>query len=331
MPPVDTGQDPVRTIPEVRPSAPLELLWLGHLLLTRTADEDRRLAALGPERALQLGGQLRDFWKDDAAAGMAEMVVLADLSGQLFSERLDGLLPDLPEVTDLAGVNLRSETGDNRRRITERLERLGRDAATRRRYGELLEAIWQPLAPEWESRGLPQVLAAGRALRHRLEKGEPLSKAADVVSQLQRKNEAWGSLIEEGERQGRLALVPAYFGGSWSIWDLPRHVVVGFSEGANPADELREEARHLASRLKVLGDPTRMALLLRLAERPTSVGELARQFELAQPTVSAHLRALRDAELVTTRRDGPRTLYRADRQSLSQLLSDLAARTGSGA
>ncbi|MDA8395119.1 MAG: helix-turn-helix domain-containing protein, partial [Candidatus Dormibacteraeota bacterium] len=68
--------------------------------------------------------------------------------------------------------------------------------------------------------------------------------------------------------------------------------------------------------------------LLRLAERPTSVGELARMFDLAQPTVSAHLRALRDATLVTTRRDGPRTLYRADRESLSELLAQVAARTG---
>ncbi len=330
MPPVDPGEEPVQPIPEVRPSAPLELLWLGHLLLTRAPDEDRRLAALGAERARQLADELRGFWRDDAAGGVAEMVVLADLSGELFSERLDGLLPDLPQVTDLAAVSLRSEPADDRRRITERLERLGRDAATRRRYGELLQEIWRPLAPEWEARGLPQVLAAGRNLRHRLERGEPLEKAAEVVSQLRRRNEAWGRLMDEGERQGTLALVPAYFGGSWSIWDLPHHVVVGFREGSNPAEELRDEARHLSSRLRVLGDATRMALLLRLADRPTSVGELARMFDLAQPTVSAHLRALRDAALVSTRRDGPRTLYRADLESLSELLSQLASRTGAG-
>ncbi|MDA8393693.1 MAG: metalloregulator ArsR/SmtB family transcription factor [Candidatus Dormibacteraeota bacterium] len=328
MPPVDMGEESAPAIPEVRPSAPLELLWLGHLVLTHPDGGDPRLAALGPEATRRLAGELQDFWKDGHAAGMAEMVVLADLSGELFSERLDRLLPNLPEVDDLSAAELRSETDEDRGRILERLARLARDAATRRRYGLLLQAIWQPLVPEWESRGLPQVRASGSSLARRLQRGEPIATAAEVVERLRRKNQAWGELIVDGERRGRLALVPAYFGGSWSIWDLPRHVVVGFSEGASPTEELRDEARHLSSRLRVLGDATRMALLLRLAERPTSVGELARMFDLAQPTVSAHLRALRDATLVTTRRDGPRTLYRADRESLSELLAQVAARTG---
>ena len=328
MPPVDMGEDSAPAIPEVRPSAPLELLWLGHLLITHPDGGDPRLAALGPEMKRRLASELKDFWEDGHEAGMAEMVVLADLSGELFAERLDRLLPELPVLGGPAAAGLRSETDEDRVRILDRLDRLTRDRDIRRRYGLLLQAIWQPLVPEWETRGLPQARAAGTSLARRLQRGEPLSKAAEVVERLRRKNQAWGELIDEAERRARLVLVPAYFGGSWSIWDLPHHVVVGFSETASPTEELLGEARHLSSRLRVLGDATRMALLLRLSERPTSVGELARIFDLAQPTVSAHLRALRDAALVTTRRDGPRTLYRADRESLSELLSQVAERTG---
>lgn len=328
MPPVDMGEESAPVIPGVRPSAPLELLWLGHLLLTHPDGDDPRLAALGPDMARELAGELKEFWEDGHEAGMAEMVVLADLSGELFAERLDQLLPDLPAPGGPLEARLRSETDEDRARILERLARLTGDAAIRRRYGLLLQAIWRPLVPEWETRGLPQVRAAAAGLARRLQRGEPLLKAAEVVERLRRKSQVWGELIDEAERGGRLVLVPAYFGGSWSIWDLPHHVVVGFSEGASPAEQLLGEARHLSSRLRVLGDATRMALLFRLAERPTSVGELARMFDLAQPTVSAHLRALRDAALVTTRRDGPRTLYRADRESLSELLSQVAARTG---
>lgn len=44
-------------------------------------------------------------------------------------------------------------------------------------------------------------------------------------------------------------------------------------------------------------------------ERP--VGEIAAHFDVTQPAVSQHLRVLREADLVTERRDGTRRLYRA--------------------
>ena len=44
-------------------------------------------------------------------------------------------------------------------------------------------------------------------------------------------------------------------------------------------------------------------------ERP--VGDIAAHFDVTQPAVSQHLRVLREADLVTERRDGTRRLYRA--------------------
>jgi DNA-binding transcriptional ArsR family regulator len=61
-----------------------------------------------------------------------------------------------------------------------------------------------------------------------------------------------------------------------------------------------------------LGDPTRTAIFERLARGPIPVGELARQLPVTRPAVSQHLRVLKEAGLVTDRRDGSRRLYEVD-------------------
>jgi DNA-binding transcriptional ArsR family regulator len=53
-----------------------------------------------------------------------------------------------------------------------------------------------------------------------------------------------------------------------------------------------------------LADPTRRAILARLARGEASVGELARPFQVSLPAISKHLRALEEARLIGRRRDG---------------------------
>lgn len=67
-----------------------------------------------------------------------------------------------------------------------------------------------------------------------------------------------------------------------------------------------------ADGIAALADPTRRAIFERLADRPSSVGELAKELPVTRPAVSQHLRVLRDAGLVTDRRDGNRRIYRLD-------------------
>jgi DNA-binding transcriptional ArsR family regulator len=71
--------------------------------------------------------------------------------------------------------------------------------------------------------------------------------------------------------------------------------------------------------LYALADPTRRALFERLHRRPQTVGELADWAEIRQPTVSQHLGVLREARLVTDRRDGTRRIYSTDREGLAAL------------
>jgi DNA-binding transcriptional ArsR family regulator len=59
----------------------------------------------------------------------------------------------------------------------------------------------------------------------------------------------------------------------------------------------------LSTTFAALADPTRRAILARLAEGDATVGELARPFDMSLPGVSKHLKVLRDAGLVTQGRD----------------------------
>jgi len=61
-----------------------------------------------------------------------------------------------------------------------------------------------------------------------------------------------------------------------------------------------------------LADPTRRAILARLAKRAATVGELAEPFDISRPAISKHLRVLEDAGLVRRARDGRLSRCRLD-------------------
>lgn len=63
------------------------------------------------------------------------------------------------------------------------------------------------------------------------------------------------------------------------------------------------QADPLSATLSALADPTRRAILARLAQGETTVGELAAPFEISLPAVSRHLKVLEGAGLITRGRD----------------------------
>jgi DNA-binding transcriptional ArsR family regulator len=64
--------------------------------------------------------------------------------------------------------------------------------------------------------------------------------------------------------------------------------------------------------IAALADPTRRAVFESLRDGARPVGEIARDLPVSRPAVSQHLRVLKEAGLVTERRDGTRRLYRVD-------------------
>ena len=72
---------------------------------------------------------------------------------------------------------------------------------------------------------------------------------------------------------------------------------------------------------RALGDPSRRAILERLARGPASVTELARPFEMALPSVVQHLRALEDSQIVTSGKVGRVRTYQLIPDALTQAMT----------
>jgi DNA-binding transcriptional ArsR family regulator len=83
---------------------------------------------------------------------------------------------------------------------------------------------------------------------------------------------------------------------------------------------------NLDAAFSALADPTRRAILARLAKGEATVMELAEPFAMTQPAISQHLKVLEDARLVVRRVEGakrPRRLDKAGIDAMDQWLAML--------
>jgi DNA-binding transcriptional ArsR family regulator len=86
------------------------------------------------------------------------------------------------------------------------------------------------------------------------------------------------------------------------------------------------KAANLDAAFAAIADPTRRAILARLAKGEATVMELAKPFEMTQPAISQHLKVLEEAALVVARTDGakrPRRLAKAGIESIDEWLAML--------
>jgi DNA-binding transcriptional ArsR family regulator len=75
----------------------------------------------------------------------------------------------------------------------------------------------------------------------------------------------------------------------------------------------------MESVFEIIAEPNRRAILSLLGTSQQSVGEIERQLRMTQPTVSKHLRVLRDAGFVESTVDAQRRLYRLRPEPLHEL------------
>jgi DNA-binding transcriptional ArsR family regulator len=80
----------------------------------------------------------------------------------------------------------------------------------------------------------------------------------------------------------------------------------------------------MESVFEIIAEPNRRAILSLLASSQQSVGEIESQLRMTQPTVSKHLRVLREAGFVESTVDAQRRLYRLNPESLQELEDWLA-------
>lgn len=68
--------------------------------------------------------------------------------------------------------------------------------------------------------------------------------------------------------------------------------------------------------IRALAEPRRRQILELIRDRELAAGEIAAHFEVTRPAISQHLTVLREAGLVTERRDGTRRFYRVNAAGL---------------
>lgn len=96
----------------------------------------------------------------------------------------------------------------------------------------------------------------------------------------------------------------------------------GTAEGAGPVSPRtfsREALELVATRFKVLSEPTRLRILKALREDERTVSELAETVETSQANVSKHLGILRRHDMVDRRKDGLHTHYRLEDPAIFEL------------
>ncbi|HEY4851798.1 MAG TPA: metalloregulator ArsR/SmtB family transcription factor [Streptosporangiaceae bacterium] len=95
-----------------------------------------------------------------------------------------------------------------------------------------------------------------------------------------------------------------------------------------PQDAAMGDERATDETLKAIAEPRRRAILRLVADDELPAGEIAAAFDVSRTAVSQHLTVLKNAGLLTERRDGTRRLYRARPEGLDglrQLLNDMWA------
>jgi DNA-binding transcriptional ArsR family regulator len=80
----------------------------------------------------------------------------------------------------------------------------------------------------------------------------------------------------------------------------------------------------MESTFSIIAEPSRRAILSLLASAERSVGDIEEQLQLPQPSISKHLRVLREAGFVESRVDAQRRLYRIKPEPLMEIDAWLA-------
>lgn len=96
------------------------------------------------------------------------------------------------------------------------------------------------------------------------------------------------------------------------------------AERSAPTQLSANDISILAETFRLLGDPSRLKILLQCMRGPVSVGELAEGVDLSQSLVSHHLRLLRAARLVRGERRAKYIFYEIADHHVSHVLHDMA-------
>jgi DNA-binding transcriptional ArsR family regulator len=273
----------------------------------------------------ELADRVREFWNDGSQEScFAEMQILAHHSGAFCEKEAEAFWQAIERAvaTVPLDLDLPSESWEDLEVYRARFTRLRNSPELLAAYLQLLRDVWAPVDDLWHQ-DLPLIEEAGRQVVAQYERGQTLEllipggcdilaeRLPDIVAD-----------VESGRTE--LLFVPCLFFGTSMYLEFPGLVVIG--TGVAQSDmSARAKTESVARRIKAVADPTRLALLHSLASTPSTIGDLAGLFRLAQPTVSMHVKVLRENGLVRAERRGGRLRLSADPPAMEALLADLRA------
>ncbi len=282
------------------------------------------------ERHPELMTRAAEFWSGDFGE-WSELLLLADWSGHLWDDSLDPFLDELGTIAaqKRSVPSLPSEGREVPAILQARLDRLAADAALRGQYVALLRELWAVIKPAWEGGARRDAERQAGDLRRRMERSSDF-RAVLPANHFARRD-THQSLVGQAMERGEVVLIPlALAGVGIGFFSLPGVLLVAVGPEAGSHEQHgRERAERVAGKLKVLSDPTRVSILRSVINYPYSITDLAQVYELSQPTVSVHVKLLREAGLLDSYKEGGHTMYRSTRERVREFtgsaLDDLLA------
>lgn len=269
-----------------------------------------------------LADRVRSFWGDcSEEMCFTEMQVLVQHAGALRATDPDAVWAAIEDAVGTIPFDLAmpSESPEDRELFLDRFRRLRESPAFLQSYLAILEEVWAPVDEMWQQ-ALPVLEETGRHVISQYERGRSLEsfipRGCDIL------DERMSDILANVDAGEPLLFVPCLFFGSSMYIEMSGLVVIGIGVGQDDV-VARARTESVARRLKAVADPTRLALLHSLASAPSTVGELAMLFRLAQPTVSMHVKVLRQNGLVRAERQDGRLRLSADASAVELLLEEL--------
>jgi ArsR family transcriptional regulator len=324
------SEDLTGVIISAKASPSVELDWALSGSLRVARDSQPALCDFYEEHP-DIAERVRNLWGPDETLSypcFLELSALAYGGGVLFGTDTGSFVLRLEELCLHAPEDLPfdSETSDDRNKLLRRIRLLRTDENVRRHYVEVVGEVWDGIETLWETEGRGAVDAALGECRTHLKGGsdpkELALKYLEHVNCTAIGRDEMTRLIDGLGEAGEIVLVPAFFTAKGLVADLPGTLIIG-STAKPMAAAARARTEDLARRLKAIADPTRLAMLHALAHHNMSITDITNHFGLAQPTVSNHVKQLRDAGVVTSGTVGRRRQLTVRREVVSEIIGAL--------
>ncbi len=271
------------------------------------------------------GTPLNSLDGGDPYVEWGEALVYAWHAGVLFAQdvpaALDAIEEQLPR--DLPHIELASEPDDIVDFLERRMAYLRENPGAAARYMSVLRGLWSAIEPHWRAGAAAEARETAVQLEQQARTESDLRKFA--ANSFVHKDQ-YQPQIARARARGELYVVPMALGNEGAFyWAFPDALVIGVgSSSSQKQARKRQRMEAAANRFKVLSDPTRLSILGEVMHgtdyNATTASELASLFGLSQPTISVHMKMLREAGLVATERHGNRTLYRANEAGIRDFI-----------